>query len=171
VLSENNIPVPSSYCGPSKDELMERIRFPMLSKPRWGRGGRGIAIHNGPASLPIEIRTDRIYQEFLPADEYDVNLFAAPGGRTVTSVVLKKTALKDGLVGNALSVQRVNERDIAELAEAAVRALSLEGPIDIDIRRDIDGQPFILEINARVGANVLSAQEVLNELVASWREQ
>jgi len=171
VLSKNNVPVPSSYCGSSKDELMERIRFPMLSKPRWGRGGRGIAIHYGPASLPIEIGTDRIYQEFLPAHEYDVNLFAAPGGRTVTAVVLKKTALKDGLVGNALSVRRVNERDIAELAEAAVRALSLEGPIDIDIRRDIDGQPFILEINARVGANVLSAQEVLNELVASWREQ
>jgi predicted ATP-grasp superfamily ATP-dependent carboligase len=115
------------------------------------------------------LSADRIYQEFLPADEYDVNLFAHPGGRNVTSVVLKKAALKDGLVGNALSVQRVNERDVAELAEAAVYALCLEGPIDIDIRRGIDGRPFILEINARVGANLRAAEEVLIEILASWR--
>jgi carbamoylphosphate synthase large subunit len=84
-------------------------------------------------------------------------------------VVLEKTELKDGLVGNALTVERVDDREVAELAAAAVRALSLEGPIDVDVRRGGDGRPFILEINARVGANVRAAEEILIAMIASWR--
>ncbi len=170
-LMGHGVPVPASYSGGSKAELLQTISFPILSKPRIGRGGRGIAIHKGIDNLPEVLSTDRIYQEFLPNEEYDVNLFAEPGGATVASVVLKKTALKDGLVGNALSVKRVDEPDIAELAKAAVLALSLEGPIDVDVRRRGDGRPFILEINARVGANVCAAEEVLIAMIASWRGQ
>jgi carbamoylphosphate synthase large subunit len=168
-LMEHGVPVPSSYCGSSKAKLLDSIPFPILSKPRIGRGGRGIAIHKTVDDLPEFLATDRIYQEFLPAEEYDVNLFAEADGATLTSVVLKKTALKEGLVGNALTVERVDERDVAELAEAAVRALSLEGPIDVDVRRGGDGRPFILEINARVGANVRAAEEILIAMIARWR--
>jgi D-alanine-D-alanine ligase-like ATP-grasp enzyme len=89
----------------------------------------------------------------------------------LATVVLKKTALKQGLVGNALAVKRTFEPRVAELAEAAVRALGLEGPIDIDIRNSANGEPFILEINARVGANVCSAEEVLTAMIDSWRAQ
>jgi len=171
VLMEHGVPVPLSYCGHSRAELLETISCPILSKPRFGRGGRGIVIHKDTDDLPKCLSMDRVYQEFLPAEEYDVNLFAEPGGRTAASVVLKKTALRDGLVGNALSVERVDEPDVADLAEAAARVLSLEGPIDVDVRRGGDGRPFILEINARVGANVRAAEEVLIAMIASWRGQ
>lgn len=165
------VSVPRSYCGSSKMELLETIPFPMLSKPRIGRGGRGIMIHKNDAELAERLSTDRVYQEFLSRDEYDVNLFVQPHGNSSVSVVLKKTMLKEGVVGNALAVERVEEKEVAELARRAVRALSLEGPIDIDIRRGKDGQPAILEINARVGANVRSAEEVLTAMMESWRSQ
>jgi carbamoyl-phosphate synthase large subunit len=170
-LIAHGVPVPSSYCGESKEELLESVSFPILSKPRFGRGGRGIVIHRSSSDLPESLSTDRIYQEFLPGKEYDVNLFAEPGGTNPTSVVLRKTALKDGLVGNALTVERDNDREVSELAEAAVAALSLEGPIDIDIRRGVDGRAFILEINARVGANVRAAEEILIAMITSWRDK
>jgi carbamoylphosphate synthase large subunit len=170
-LSARGIAVPSSYCGSSNEVLLQTVAFPMLSKPRCGRGGRGISLHASEDDLPPGLRSDRIFQEFLPGDEFDANLFAHPDGKNITSVVLKKTALRDGVFGNALSVQRVDEPDIAELAEAAVHALRLEGPIDIDIRRGNDGRPFILEINARVGANVCAADEVLIAMIANWRDQ
>ena len=163
------IPVPRSYCGDVKEELVETIRFPALSKPRVGRGGRGILIHKTAEDLPDTLPADRVFQEFLPGQEYDVNLFADPGGIPVVSVVLKKAQLRNGMVGNAVAVERVEERDIAQLAERATRALSLEGPIDIDIRRGQDGRPAILEINARFGANVRSAEEVLVTMLTSWR--
>jgi carbamoyl-phosphate synthase large subunit len=170
-LSKFGVAVPSSYCGASREELLERVCFPMLSKPRCGRGGRGVSLHPTESDLPTVISADRIYQEFHSGEEYDVNLFAHPGGMTAASVVLKKTALKQGIVGNAVSVRRVDEPEIAALAVNAVSALNMEGPIDIDIRRALDGRPYILEINARVGANVLAAEEILVAMLSSWRDQ
>ena len=170
-LMEQGIPVPRTYCGDSRTELLDTLRFPIISKPRFGRGGRGVVIHPRLDDVPALIRADRVYQEFLPGDEFDVNVFADAEGLSLVSVVLKKTALKQGLVGNALSVKRTSEPRVAELAESAVRALGLEGPIDIDIRHSTNGEPFILEINARVGANVCSAEEVLIAMIDSWRAQ
>ena len=169
-LFAHGVPVPLSYCGESKEELLAAVPFPMLSKPRFGRGGRGIAIHHNSDDLPRLLSGDRVYQQFLPGEEYDVNQFADPEGVARTTVVLKKTALKGGIVGNAVRVERVHDPEVAGLAEAAVSALSMEGPIDIDIRRGNDARPFILEINARVGANVRAAEEVLVAMLASWRE-
>ncbi len=160
--------VPRSLAGRPRAEVADRIGFPLLSKPRQGRGGRGVAIHERLGELP-ETLPDRIYQEFLEGEEYDVNLFAEPGGEPATLVVLRKTALRDGRVGNAAGVERFHAPDVADLAAAASRALLLEGPIDIDVRRDSQGQPRVLEINARVGANVRSADEVLQALLDRWR--
>ncbi|HXS75687.1 MAG TPA: ATP-grasp domain-containing protein [Terracidiphilus sp.] len=168
-LSKVGVAVPRSYCGNSREILIETVPFPMLSKPRCGRGGRGIELHRDIDELPGVLASDRLFQEFLPGDEYDVNLFADPAGKIAACVVLKKMALKAGIYGNALSVQRVGEQDVARLAEAAVSALRLEGPLDIDVRRGLDGMPRILEINARVGANVRSAEEVLTTLITNWR--
>ena len=84
-------------------------------------------------------------------------------------MVLRKTALRDGRVGNAAGVERTHAPDVATLAAATSRALRLEGPIDIDVRRSRDGRPLVLEVNARVGANVRSADEVLEALLTRWR--
>lgn len=164
------VPVPCSYSGESREELLEMVPFPMLSKPRFGRGGRGISIHRSTTDLPQCLSAERIFQEFLPAEEYDVNLFSDPGEDAAVAVVLRKTVLKDGLVGNALEVEPVQDPEVAELAIAAARVLGLEGPIDIDIRRGSDGRARILEINARVGANVRAAEEILVAMVTNWRD-
>lgn len=168
-LANLGVNVPRSYSGDSKAALLQTVPFPMLSKPRCGRGGRGIEVHANVSDLPAVLSSGRVFQEFLEGDEFDVNLFGDLGGRCSACVVLKKTALKDGIVGNAVSVERVHEPDVAALAMAAVSALGLEGPVDIDIRRGLDGIPRILEINARVGANVRAAEEVLTALVTNWR--
>lgn len=167
-LARAGVGVPRSLAGRARAEVVEVLRFPLLSKPLRGRGGRGVEIHERPEDVG-ETRADRIYQEFLPGEEYDVNLFADPGGEPAVVVVLRKTALRDGRVGNAAGVERVEAQDVGELAAATSRALGLEGPIDVDVRRDRDGRPLVLEVNARVGANVRSADEVLETLLERWR--
>jgi carbamoylphosphate synthase large subunit len=166
-LARAQVGVPRSMAGAPPDEIVGAIGFPLLSKPRRGRGGRGVVLHEHPET--IEADGGRIYQEFLPGDEYDVNLFAEAGGEPAALIVLRKTALREGRVGNAVSVERVEAADVADLAAAASRALGLEGPIDIDVRRDRLGRPLVLEVNARVGANVRAADEVLVALVDRWR--
>ncbi len=170
-LGARGVCVPKSYAGASKAALLAEVAPPILSKPRVGRGGRGVTVHRAADGLPDVLSPDLIYQEFLEGQEFDVNLFAEAGGRPVVTIVLRKTALKAGSVGNAAGVERVKEGDVARLAEDAVRALSLEGPLDVDIRRGADGHPAILEINARVGANVRSADEVLDAMMAHWEAQ
>jgi len=146
-------------------EAGETIGYPFIAKPRAGRGGRGVSVYLAPKDAAREKRRGIVYQQFLGGDEYDVNLFAYPEGTPIVTRVLLKTSLKGGIVGNAASVEIVNEPDIAALAMKAVEVLRLEGPIDIDIRRGIDGIPGIIEINARVGANVLQAEGILETMM------
>ena len=85
-----------------------------------------------------------VLQEFIQSSEYAPNIYCNNGKSF--AVVLKKTKLKQGIVGNALAVERVNEPDIAELAIRAAKAIGLTGPVDIDIRRRSDGTPVVLKL-------------------------
>jgi carbamoylphosphate synthase large subunit len=150
-------------------EAARLLTLPMLSKPRFGRGGRGVLVHRTLTDLERVGADEVVWQAFLPGEEFDVNLFAERDGRVPAVVVLHKTGLKEGVVGNATGVERADRPDIADLAAAAARALRLEGPLDIDIRVGLDGKPAVLEVNARLGANVLTAREVLDALDDAWR--
>jgi carbamoyl-phosphate synthase large subunit len=159
--------LPGSTPGP---EAARKLGFPMLSKPRFGRGGRGVLVHRSLADL-ARVGTDEVvWQAYLPGEEFDANLYVERDGRVPASVMLRKTGLRDGEVGNATGVVRVDHPDVAALAAAAARALHLEGPLDLDIRLGLDGRPAVLEVNARLGANVLTAREVLDALDDAWRE-
>jgi carbamoylphosphate synthase large subunit len=142
---------------------------PYLSKPRRGRGGRNTAVHKAADHAALDSFDDSlILQEFIPGAEYGPNLYLATDPNDDVVVVLEKTALAHGCIGNALGVRRVIADDVAAVAREAARALGLSGPVDIDVRRRADGTPVVLEINARFGANSAYAPEVLDALVAEY---
>jgi carbamoylphosphate synthase large subunit len=169
-LDRAGVAVPVTFPGITPGgEVADALGFPLLSKPRFGRGGRGVIVHQGEGDLARASPEEVVWQEFLPGEEFDLNLFVERDGSVPAAVVLRKTGLKEGLVGNALGVERVERPDVAELGLRAARSLGLEGPIDMDIRLGTDGGPAVLEVNARLGANVLSAREVLDALDDAWR--
>lgn len=169
-LARRGLAVPRTCSGATPAaEATRALGLPLLSKPRVGRGGRGVLVHGSEADLARVESADVVWQEFLPGEEFDVNLFVDRGNVAPTVVVLRKTALKDGVVGNALAVERATQPEVAALGIRAARALGLEGPINIDIRLRSDGAPAVLDVNARVGANVLAAREVLDALEEAWR--
>ncbi len=143
---------------------------PIVVKPRTSRGGRGVHVVEDPQDLVWD-RLDGswIVQEFAPGDEYSPQVYRSPtSGRSVV-VVLQKTRLERGRVGNATAVERVEGADdVAALATQAVEALDLVGPLDVDVRRLVDGTPVILEINARFGAVSAAAPELLEAVLADW---
>lgn len=169
VLAEAGIPVPRSVpTNQFTESLASWIGLPMVTKPRVGRGGRGVIVHDqlfDPETLP----TDALVSEFAPGREYCPNLFVAEDPDESVVVVLRKTGLKSGRHGNATGVERVFSPDIADLALATAAALGLRGPVDIDIRRRADGRPLVLEVNARFGANSAHAPEVLDAALARHR--
>jgi len=61
--------------------------------------------------------------------------------------------------------------DIVEPAERLVRALDLEGCSMVEFRRDVEGAPFLMEINPRMGGSVSLATEAginFPLLLRSW---
>jgi len=142
------------------------LGWPCLGKPRVGRGGRGVTVYHKQDWEAITALDDRfILQEFAPGTDYAPNVYLDGTGHAVV-VVLEKTRLKEGIVGNALEVQRVDTPDVAALAVSAGRALGFRGPLDVDVRRRAAGLPVVLEINARFGANLAHAPEVLDAMLA-----
>ena len=147
-------------------ELEDRIGWPCISKPRVGRGGRGVSIREREDfEVLSQLEDDFILQEFADGTDYAPNVYISRAGKP-TAVVLEKTELKEGRVGNARSVRRVQAADVETLAIAAAEALGLHGPVDVDIRRRRDGQPVVLEVNARFGANIQHAPEIFERVVA-----
>lgn len=168
-LSARSVDVPR-FCLPSMigdaGEVEKRIGWPCISKPRVGRGGRGVAVRMQRDFPAIRALSDEsILQEFASGTDYAPNVYIDPAGMAF-SITLEKTELKEGLVGNAKSVKRVDAPDVAELGIAAALALGLRGPVDVDIRRRQDGIPVVLEINARFGANILHAPEVFAAMLS-----
>ena len=172
VLKEASVAVPR-FALPSQiknpEQLAERIGWPCISKPRVGRGGRGVVIREISDWPEVSILSDGyILQEFASGIDYAPNVFIAPDGSDL-AIVLEKTELKEGRVGNASSVRKVDDADVGAVALAAARAVGLTGPQDVDIRKRSDGQPVVLEINARFGANIRHAQEVLDATLRAHR--
>ena len=167
-LSANGVSVPR-FALPSQlhspQEVSKKIGWPCISKPRVGRGGREVNLHIQEDWPIISALGDRyILQEFAAGTDFAPNVYLGRDGKAIV-VVLEKTELKEGIVGNAKSVRRVDAPDVADLAAAAARAVGLFGPLDIDIRRRSDGLPVVLEINARFGANIRHAPEVLEAVL------
>jgi carbamoylphosphate synthase large subunit len=168
-LSSHGVFVPR-YLLPSQvsspEEISLHLGWPCLSKPRVSRGGREVVVRNIKDWPVISMLDDRyILQEFIPGTEYAPNVYI--GNKSVI-VVLEKTKLKEGIVGNAAEVKRVNAPDVADIARSAAKAMNLTGPMDIDIRRRNDQNPVVLEVNARFGANISRAKEVLDAVLEDF---
>ncbi|WP_020015359.1 ATP-grasp domain-containing protein [Promicromonospora sukumoe] len=174
--------LPTDFGGVA--EALAWARGPIVLKPRVSRGGRGVRLVESPADLggtdlPGTAGTDSsaeggwgaldaswIVQSFAPGTEYCPQLYRPRTGTgTITAVVLEKTELKQGRVGNAAAVVRPRAGtllDVEHVARRAVEALGLTGPADLDIRRDPTGAPLVLEVNGRFGANSDHAPELLD---------
>jgi predicted ATP-grasp superfamily ATP-dependent carboligase len=139
---------------------------PVVVKPRVSRGGRGVRLIEDAADLDwASLPPGQIVQSFAPGVEYCPQVYRSWETGQTSVVVLEKTALREGRVGNAAAVRRCSPEeapDIVHLATRAVDALGLTGPVDLDIRRDVHGMPVVLEVNARFGANSAAAPELLS---------
>lgn len=171
--------VPSAFA--SAEHATVTMGGPIVVKPRVSRGGRGVrVVFPDRARLPetamfwATLDDTTIVQEFAPGTEYAPVVFHDEDGSCRVATVLEKTKLKQGNVGNALSVIRADgpgTDDVRTLACAAAATIGLSGPADIDVRRRSDGTPVVLEVNARFGAHSASAPEMLDAALRALRRQ
>ena len=121
--------------------------FPVIVKPRRGAGSRGVRLVDDRDELEdIGTGSDLIIQEHLPGAEYSVDVLAAPDGHVVAAVPRTRERVDSGV---SIAGRTVRDPELVEAASAAARAVGLVGVANVQLRRDKDGVPALLEINPR----------------------
>ncbi|MGH1565359.1 ATP-grasp domain-containing protein [Mumia sp. DW29H23] len=174
-LAGAGVPVPVHVAASDLPDAAGALAWaggPVVVKPRVSRGGRGVTVVEKPEDLDWT-GTDAswIVQGFVDGPEYAPQVYRSPRTGRTTVVVLEKTALKEGRVGNAADAVRLPDDavpDVRAVAAATVEALDLVGPVDMDVRRDASGAPYVLEVNGRFGALSAHAPELLDLVLDEW---
>ncbi len=129
--------------------------LPVICKPRSGSGSRDVVLVRIPAQWAGLSRAgELLVQEFLPGEEYSIDVLAAPDGRVVAAV--PRSRLK---VDSGISVAGRTHRDpeLESLGRAVSVAIGLAGVANVQARRRADGEAALLEVNPRFpGAMVLT---------------
>jgi len=122
--------------------------YPVIVKPRRGAGSRGVAVvHAADDLVARDLGDDMLVQEFLPGEEYSVDVLADPTGRVVAAVPRVRQRVDSGV---SVAGYTVLDHELEAFAVAVVEALGLPFVSNVQIRRDGDGRPSLLEINPRV---------------------
>lgn len=161
------------------EEACEKLGYPqkpVCFKPSVGNGSRGFRIldctkavekilfEEKPTSvyssmeqiLPVLKKhrglPELLVMEYLPGDEYSVDILADHGESVV--VVPRKRLQMNGGISTDCIVQENGE--ITNYCIQIIKALNLHGNIGIQVRADKDGVFKILEINPRLQGSVVA---------------
>jgi len=121
--------------------------FPVIVKPRRGAGSRGVRVVPDRAALEqIPFDDALIIQAFLPGDEFSVDVFADAQGHVVAAVPRTRTRVDSGV---SIAGRTVRDAELEATASAVATAIGLSGVANVQLRRDVDGHPALLEVNPR----------------------
>lgn len=121
--------------------------FPAILKPRRGSGSRGIRLLRSPEELARENRSDAwLIQEYLPGQEYSVDVLATSAGQVVATVPRERMKVDSGV---AVASRTVDDEELKSAARAVAEAIGLTYVANIQFRRRADGTPALLEVNPR----------------------
>jgi len=152
-LSAAKLPAPATFMakdGPG------HLPYPLVLKPRVGRGSRGLHILNDPSEWENACRhlpslDSYIIQEFIQGPEYTVSVMMWRDG-VVQAVVPKLILDKRGITRQAVT-QKVAA--IEQLAMDVQNRFRADGPFNMQLRIcNRTGKPTIFEINPRFSTTV-----------------
>jgi carbamoyl-phosphate synthase large subunit len=135
--------------GPSVDP--SSWTYPVIVKPREGSGSRGVMAVDSAAKLAELAAVDRsarlIIQEFLPGEEYSVDVLADAGGRVVASVPRLRARVDSGV---SVGGRTVHDDEVEWFGRAVAQATGVTFVANVQCKRDQGGSPALLEVNPRM---------------------
>jgi carbamoyl-phosphate synthase large subunit len=122
--------------------------YPVVVKPRTGSGSRDVSVVRSADDLArMGSSPDFLVQEYLPGEEYSVDVLADAHGRVVASVPRCRERVDSGV---SVAGRTVHDEQLERLGAAVVEATGLTYISNVQFRRDAAGQPALLEVNPRV---------------------
>jgi carbamoyl-phosphate synthase large subunit len=164
-LADAGLEVPSTWLGSNADEV-DSAHYPLLVKPRRGRGSRGVARLEDESELEAYLdRTTRslddlLVQAYVDGVEYTSSVVVTHENRLL-SVVPKEAIEKDG--STVLGATR-RASAVSASCRALFDALKPAGPLNVQQIVDETGTPYTIEINPRFSStSCLTAAAGVNE--------
>jgi len=163
---ENGIPCPKSYFPDEEplEEIIGRVPFPVMVKPRRGMGAVGLHRMETPEELRRHYETikqqhgDLLIQEFIPlagGTQYQAEAFLDADSRMKVCLVISKTRFFPVTGGTSTANVTIHRPDIQESVRRLLEGIEWTGAADVDLILDPrDNVPKIIEINPRVTAGI-----------------
>jgi carbamoyl-phosphate synthase large subunit len=122
--------------------------YPVVVKPREGSGSRGVMIVDSAAELAaLERSAALIVQDFLPGEEYSVDVLADGNGRVVASVPRLRARVDSGV---SVGGRTVHDPEVEAFGRAVAQATGVTFVANVQCKRDASGAPALLEVNPRM---------------------
>jgi carbamoyl-phosphate synthase large subunit len=132
----------------------EISRFPIIAKPRYGKGSKGIFKIENAMDLKYAIskQNELIFQEYLPGTEYTIDVLSDLDGEPLIAVPRIRVQTKAGIstVGKIV----VNKK-ISETCKSIAKYLKIKGPCCIQMKESDDGTLKLVEVNPRLGGGTI----------------
>ena len=180
-LKENGIPVAEVYSAKTIEDVRGvalMLGYPendFVIKPKFGRGSKGFRIVTskkdkyaafyagvhykltleeliGIFSSHAEEIQKYLMMEYFPGDKYNADVLVSDG--KVISMVIRNNGSLPKVSPPTQIADIVFDRDIREYAESIVALLGFDYFVQIEIGRDINGDPRLIEINTRLDATL-----------------
>jgi len=120
---------------------------PFIIKPRQGAGGRGFAIIHDPDELRhIPLDGSYLAQELLPGDEFSIDVLGSPDGRIVAAVPRRRDKIDSGI---AVAGRTMADPALEAFGRGVAAAIGVVGVVNVQAKLDREGEPSLLEVNAR----------------------
>jgi len=130
--------------------------FPVIAKPRYGKGSKGIVKINNENELKyVRFNSENlIFQEYLPGTEYTIDVLSDLECEPILAVPRVRVETRAGIstVGTI-----VKDENISETCKSIAKYLKIRGPCCIQMKESNDGILKIVEVNPRMGGGTIFA--------------
>ena len=157
--------------GPGVDP--ERLTYPVIVKPRTGSGSRGVITVGSAVELAaLERSRALLVQEFLPGEEYSIDVLADASGHVIASVPRLRARVDSGV---SVGGRTVRDEELSSFGRTVAQATGLTYVANVQCKRDAAGRPALLEVNPRMpgtlGLTIASGVDMPRLALAALRGQ
>ena len=123
--------------GPAVDPAL--LTYPVVVKPRTGSGSRGvITVDSAGVLAALEPSPALIVQEFLPGEEYSMDVLADASGHVIASVPRLRARVDSGV---SVGGRTVHDAELSSFGRAVAQATGITYVANVQCKRDAAGRP------------------------------
>jgi carbamoyl-phosphate synthase large subunit len=128
--------------------------FPVIAKPRCGKGSRDVIMVEGESDLRYVTSKyhDMVFQRYLPGIEYTIDVLSDLNKEPLFAVPRIRLQTKAGIStkGKIVRNQKMEE-DCMNIA----KSIGIRGPCCIQMKETEESEPQLVEVNARLGGGTI----------------